>query len=240
MKLDFLYLNRFVLFGIFSCLLLSACQPDDRLPIQATLLPTKTVATQSPVPILMPTNTLQYQTLDEVLSDEKYLQDCKTKYPPVYNQQIGFLEIYPGITKVNDLTSRLGNSYQFEKTDEESGYYYDIGALFVAKDETVESIYIDQMEMLLPLRTLLEKYGCPDVINAEALTDDAFETSVEFNKTILGYVHAGMWIRFENYPVSYSDFPSRIGFETPLFMRTMLSLGKRSKPVSFSEAVIDK
>lgn len=243
MELNFLHLKKFILTSFFTYLLLSACEPKDSYPSEAVLPPTKIIATQYLASISPSTNAPQHQTLDEVLGNKSYLQDCKIKYPPVYNHQIGFLEILPGITKVNDLTSQLGNSYQYTKTDEEEGYdYYNVDALFVVKNKMVESIILGEShtEMLLPLRTLLEKYGCPDVINALALTDDSFETSIKFNKTIFWYVYAGIWIRFESYPISYSDTSSQISFEAPPFIHSIIGFDEHSKPVSFSEAITDK
>jgi hypothetical protein len=241
MKLDFLS-QRFILIGVFTCLLLSACRSIDKLANETAPLPPATVATLAPTLIPTSAKATQYPTLDEILYDEDYLKDCKLKYPPVYDRQIGFMEIYPGASTVDDLVNRLGTSYKFTKVNEEKEYFYtntDATSFyhFFTKTNIIESIVISSNS---EAQTILEKYGCPDLINAEALTDDAFETSIEFNKTFFWYVQAGMWVRFESYPIHYSEIPSTIGFEIPNSLSPIIYFDEFSKPVSFSEAIINE
>jgi hypothetical protein len=247
MKFDFLHIKRLLLIGFAVCLLLSSCQSNDKMKDEKTLLPTKIISTQPPAFVSIPTKVPQYQTLGEVLNDNNYLKDCKLKYPPVYSQQAGFLEIYPGITKANELINRLGEPRKHVKTNTEEEYIYSdadevyvasYSHLFFVKNNTVDSIIIRSTD--LNVKAVLEKYGCPDLINAQALSDDPFATSIEFNRTTFWYLHAGIWIDFENYPINISDIPISTGFDPPSSLISVLSVGEYSKFVSFSEAIIDK
>ncbi len=222
------FFERFMIVNITTCLFLANCRQNTMSPNRETLL--------TPTAI----NTTRYLTLKEVLDDKYYLEDCKTKYPSAYTEQASFHEVYPGVTTENELVENLGKSYI--KVSDPNGYGYpELGASFDISDNIVDTIYVEpKAEQITSLQKALEKYGCPDVINAQALTDDPSEDSVPFNRTVLFYIQAGMYIDLNTYPVSYSQAVESIIFTRPSFLYTIVDFDEISKPVSFSEAIIEE
>jgi hypothetical protein len=184
----------------------------------------------------------EYATLVDLMADDAYLRDCREKYPPVFTEQVGFRGVYPGITTGAEMRKILGKPDSFTEISNGGAFgYSDFNGLVSVKSLIVDGITIDpKSEGLTSLQLVLEAYGCPDVIGARALTDDTYDTSIVFNKTYLWYAIAGVWIRFEGYPIKLSQLPNTIGFEHPSNLLANIVFDERSKPVSFSEAIIEE
>ena len=201
--------------------------------------------------------TSSMQVFEKTVNHTDYLADCKSKYPNRVSVQEDFQGIYPGITTTVELVNQFGNPDKYSRTATEEEYLY-IGEefdgrpryvySFVTKQENVDAIYVDiDNKIILPLQSILEKYGCPDMIVAMALNDGLREEKMlEYNKTFLIYLDAGLQMRFEDYPVSFSDRPSHIKFVKPVSLQDFLTqesdpqtgffIDKFSLPVSFSDA----
>jgi hypothetical protein len=230
--------ENFILVFLITTLSIGGCQ-FGQWTNPAALTPTSTGSAQV---ISTPQKTARHPTLNEVLDDESYLEDCKITFPPVYTEQADFFGIYPGITTENELIENLGKSYDKALDPKGYGYgYTELGAFFEIKNKTVDLIYVQpKPQKITHLLKALEKFGCPDVINAQALTDDAFEESVPFNRTVLFYLQAGIYIDLNTYPVRYSQAIDSIIFASPSFLSTIVGFDNLSKPVSFSGAIIEE
>lgn len=200
-----------------------------------------------PAVMQSPVSTLTVQDVESIINSENYLKECRLKYPIVNSQQIGFLEVYPGITTKDELIAQLGQPNKFSKTDQVEEYlYFDASKsyayhFYVTKNVVSDISIGSDIRQLDSLKNILEKYGCPDLVIAELLSDDPFAIPSEYNTTYFQYLKAGLWIRFEGYPINYSDMPTVISFEKPLSLISFLELRfnpQASKVVPFSEAIV--
>lgn len=232
----------------------SSCTPD-----KGTLVsPTSTIEFSSQIPSPSETSTLKAITeppierFYRIVSDTDYLKDCRSQYPSVSNQQIGFRDIYPGKTTDNQIPESLGKPTAHNITigGYEEWLYYDENLTFAyrlyTKNNVVDFVTIEvDREILLPLEDILNKYGCPDLIIAIELDPPPFAETPNYNKTFFIYHRAGIEIRFEGYPVSYSDPASVVSFVKPLSLKDYLEkqyksgflVNDFSSPVSLEEAV---
>lgn len=247
----------FVLFlGIEGCALKNA-------PIEIRNLPSDTPAsthmqeTISPtqIPEETPFNTQEAEPLiqpsGKVTYDSSYLQNCRSQFPTKNDRQVGFRNVYPGVTTVPDMLAQFGQpdnsgDYQgrhyYVYDNKEAGYVYN----FSAKNNIIEDISIDDPEIVVPLKGILNKYGCPDFVVAEALEDDTLNTPIIFNSVYFNYLNAGLFIRFEGYPIEYSSVPVIFIFTKPVSLEDYLKPetkfvnSKYHVLVSFSETVVQK
>lgn len=253
MKFSNLSLMKFILFTftlsvfILSCTAKESLTYGDRPTISSIpsyqFTPTfSTLATES-----------SRQAFENIVTNDDYLKDCKLKYPQIYNQQVGFQEVYSGITTESELIDRLGRSYEISKSNEGTEYFYSdsnmarVYSFFVINNLVDDIAVVADSETLIPLQKILEKYGCPDLIIAIALSDDLFERPLDYNRTFLVYLDGGVQIRFEGYPINYSDVPSLVRFTKPSSLSTFLEIesdyatgflvSDSSMPVSLLEAV---
>lgn len=187
-----------------------------------------------------------------IVSDADYLQDCRSQYPPLSREQIGFRDIYPGKTTSAQILERLGNPRSHEVTVDgyEEWRYYDDNLTFAysihTKKDVTDFVTVEvDRETLLPLKDILNKYGCPDLIIATELDSSPVAEKPNYNKTFFIYYTAGIEIRFEGYPVSYSDSASIVNFISPLPLKKYLEykyeqgllVDDFSSPVYLEEAV---
>jgi hypothetical protein len=187
--------------------------------------------------------TLTVQDVESIIYDENYLKGCKSNYPITHSKQVGFQEIYPGGTTKDELVAQFGQPNSFSATDQEEEYlYFDSDKTyayhFYVVNGVVSSIFVNSITETM--QNILELYGCPDLIEASALSDEPFIDSIDYNDTYFTYLMAGIWVHFNSYPINYSDIPVGIGFEQPLTLSSFLKLSfdpLSSKLVSFSEAV---
>jgi hypothetical protein len=181
------------------------------------------------------------------------LKDCKLRYPPAFDQQVGFHKVYPGITTENAIIDQLGESDEkFEANKGKHYFYFDQStnhaySYFIIDNLVVDIDIISDSEFLIPLQNIFEKFGCPDLFVAVAAGNDMRNYSQNYNQIFLVYLDAGIRIRFDGYPMNYSETPSLVSFVKPnslndfLVLESDLSTGflvsNSSVPVSFSEAV---
>ena len=187
-----------------------------------------------------------------IVSDIDYLEDCRNQYPSVSHQQIGFRDIYPGKTTSDQIFERLGQPRLHDVTIDgyEEWRYYDDNLSFAysihTKEDIVDFVTVEvDRETLLPLKDILNNYGCPDLIIASELDPPPFAETPNYNKTFFIYHTAGIEIRFEGYPVSYSDSAFIVNLIKPLSLRDYLEkkyeqvllVNDFSSPVQLEEAV---
>lgn len=195
--------------------------------------------TQETVPLVQPSG--------KVIYDSSYLQDCRLQYPTKNDRQVGFRNMYPGVTTVPDMITQFGQSYRYSEYDQrdyyvyinkEAGYVYG----FSAKNNIIEDISIDDPEIVVPLKDILNKYGCPDLIGAESREDDTIGAPIIFNGVSFTYLNAGLLIRFDGYPIEYTSIPDVFAFMNPVYLKekTEFVNTKYAVLASFSEAVIQK
>ncbi len=242
------FINRYDLIvtflGVALVLFFSGCVQRDNVTEPAQI---DTPTQSNPITTPTPNTTVAMQTTESIVSSGNYLTDCELKYPLDEDaNQVGFLNIYPGITTEAELINQLGQTYRFSNVNEQKEYFYSdqdatYAYSFLVTDKVVKDIAVlANDEILSSLQSILEKYGCPDLIIAQALSDDPFDNSLIYNKTIFRYLNMGIWMRFEAYPIAYSDTPSVLGFQKPIsldsFLETIFDI-KTSKIASFSEAI---
>lgn len=234
------HVNRY--FIVFTLLVsfVSGCTLNNKVTVKSTPI-IRPVYT----PIYTPANT-KPQALESMVYDKNYLKDCKSKYPPLYSKQAGFHGVYPNVTTVVEAIEQFGQTYKYSETNDGGVYSYDSFNLIV-RNHIVETVVVrSDPEIMLPLKSILKNYGCPDLIVAQALSDDPFTTSLIYNKTFFVYSDAGMRIDFDSYPIQYLQVPTGAIFTKPIlasdYLKSMsVSLAsKASVLVSFSEAIVDK
>lgn len=258
-------LRTFAIISITIGLIVSSCTskdvlPDDRTPIITSDPTAQSTPVITNTPILDATATLAatagippIEIFKNIVSDENYLKDCKAIYSVASDQQAGFHEVYPGVSTEKDIMDQLGDSYEkFESNKGKQYLYFDFSTnhaySFFVINNTVDDIdIISDLEVLTPLQKILEKFGCPDFFIAVALNKDDLDASLNYNKVFMVYLDAGIRIRFDGYPISYSDIPSLMSFVKPGSFNDFLELesdlatgfliSKSSLPISFSEAV---
>ncbi len=229
--------------GVALVLFFGSCAQKDNFTVPAQIDTPTQFKSATPTP----TSIVTMPTIESIVNSDSYLTDCKLKYPLIEDtRQAGFLNIYPGVTTETELISQLGQTYRYSRVNEQKEYLYSdqdttYAYSFLVIDKVVKDIAVlADDEILSPLQNILKKYGCPDLIIAQALSDDPFDDSLIYNKTLFEYLNMGIWIRFEAYPIAYSDTPGVLGFQKPIsldsFLETIFDI-KRSKIVSFSEAV---
>ena len=233
----------FALGSIFMALYISGCASNKNLSI-TTQTPVNTQAVQLPI------TTQAAQNIKAIVYDEYYLQDCKQIYPPKYNQQVGFYEVYPGITTDTEIIKQFGSSYEYsEFNDQEEYFYKDSGVTYAYSFSVTNHLAGDiaivaDAEILLPLQKILDKYGCPDLIIAETLSDDPFAESLNYNGTLFVYLDEGIRINFDKYPIDLLSVPIVVAFVKPAFAQDYLESDFLNFPgwalTSYSEAIVDK
>lgn len=208
----------------------SPTQPSEETPLN----------TQEATPVIQPSG--------KVTLDSSYLQDCRSQFPTKNDRQVGLKNVYPGVTTVPDMLAQFGQSYEYSEDNQggsyyiynnkEAGYVYN----FRAENNIIEHVRVDDPEIVVPLKDILNKYGCPDLMVAEALENDIPGAPIIFNGVSLTYLNAGLLIRFNGYPIEYSSIPDVFVFMNPAYLKeeTEFVNNKYSVLVSFSEAVIVK
>jgi hypothetical protein len=212
---------------------------------------TPNLSGDSPIPIHTQEAPTLIQPSGKVIYDSSYLQDCRLQYPIKNDRQVGFRNVYPGITTVPDMITQFGqpdNSEVYQGQDyyifdnKEAGYVYN----FSTKNNIIEEISLDDPEIVVPLKDILNIYGCPDFMVAEALENDIPGAPIIFNSVYFNYLTAGLFIRFDGYPIKYSSIPVVFNFTRPVSLEDYLKPetefmnSKYHVLVSFSEAVIQK
>lgn len=253
MKSKGLYFVIVALIGALVSLFVTGCVagnniPNDTEPTAMQLsVGTASAATQTPVPIQSPVSTLTVQDVESIIYNENYLKGCKSNYPITHTEQAGFQEVYPGVTTKDELIAQFGQPNSVSALEQKKDYvYFDAEATysyhFFVANNVVYTIHVNPATETL--QTILEKYGCPDVIAAAILSGDLFDANTKYNATYFQYLKAGVLVMFDGYPINYSDIPRTIVFEEPSSLNSFLEKrgvdSRNPKLVSFSEAVVNK
>jgi hypothetical protein len=233
---------------------LSNCIPDEQVLVPATLTATVLSETQIQAETLHPKATSEppVERFYRTVSNPDYLKNCKTQYPFVSNQQIGFRDIYPGKTTPDEVLENLGQPIVERSTVDghNDWLYYDDNLTFsyhiLIKENLVDSAtVVTDKSLLLPAKDILLKYGCPDLIIATELDPAPFAETPNYNTTFFIYHTLGIQIRFEGYPILSSYSASTINYVKPLSLRDFLVndyengflVDSFSVPVSLEEAI---
>jgi hypothetical protein len=131
----------------------------------------------------------------------------------VFSEQVGFGGVFPGVSTYADVTNLLGepNEKGYGGTQRTQWRYDGVSVLFDDGKGVVEVIEVFRGEafdrMALPLRDLIEKYGCPEIIYAY---DEGEEKSGHFSATSFAYPNLGIEYDFRGTPVSLDSRPEDI------------------------------
>lgn len=199
-------------------------------------------ATPTIRPIYTPVNTTATQIFENVVYDSNYLNKCRTEYPPVYSQQVGFQGIYPAKTTLAEALEIFGKFSEYRNFEDGREFYSYETFNFTVKNKIVEDIVTNpSRDTVLSLRDILREYGCPDLIMASALATGMSE--LVYNYTAFVYSNVGLRIGFYNYPVTFSESAVEAIYLQPVSPKAYLkimSIDTESKLVSFDEAIVEK
>lgn len=181
---------------------------------------------------------------ENVTFDEHYLLDCKRQYPPIFAQQVGFHEVYPGVTTPIEALEKLGPYQQVYNTDNGKLYTYATFNFF-AIDNLVNYIVVQPGSATVQtVKDVLMAYGCPDLILASIRIDDPSGDETFFNNTEFIYAEEGISVDFDSYPLKLSSPVPGLIFMKPIAPVAYLdsvaeSLASRTTVlVSFEETII--
>lgn len=196
-----------------------------------------------------PTKLVPMFSFKDITVTSRYLQDCRDIYSTANYQQIGYRDIYPGKTTIDQVAKIYGQSrkYSFDKTYEEwiiDGPNQNLLYTVSASNNLVDYVFVrTDQEILLSLKELLKKFGCPEVIIAVELEPSIDTSTFVYNTTFFVYLTNGIEIRFEGFPVSYSSPASIITFERPYDLEEYLTnvsfSVEAASPVTLDEAVVE-
>lgn len=151
-----------------------------------------------------------------VTFDEHYLSECVRQYPPKFVQQVGFHNVYPGITTPIEALEKLGPYQQDYNTDNGKLYSYDAFNFF-AIDDLVNYITVQPgSNTVQTVKDALMDYGCPDLILASIRIDDPYGNETVFNNTEFIYSEEGISVGFDSYPLKLSSPVPGLVFMKPI------------------------
>ncbi len=186
------------------------------------------------------------QEFENVSFDEHYLSDCKRQYPPEFAQQVGFHEVYPGVTTPSEALEKLGPYQQDYNTDNGKLYSYETFNFF-AIDDLVNYISVQpDSATVRSVKDVLMAYGCPDLILASIRADDPYGDEMVFNNTEFIYAEEGISIDFGSYPLKLSSTVPGLFFMKPTEPQTYLDsiaeslASRRVVLVSLEETIIEE
>lgn len=195
-----------------------------------------------------PISVLSSREVQEIVNDEGYLDGCKDTYSHPPNKQLGFKEIYPGISTTEDIIEKLGTPYEHNKLNngQEDYVYSDQGILFANRftieNNVVTDILIYENKELLSAEHVLKLYGCPNILIA--FTYDDHSENRGFEGVGFWYLNGGLYVSFRKYPIRLSDVPETIVFKLPFTLDVFLDTFTFDKntftPIPFLSAVINQ
>ncbi len=152
--------------------------------------------------------------------DENYMRDCEKLFPEKFNQQVDFQNLYPGLSTRLQVIDRLGQPQKQSESGDELVYYdsdtdnyYNV----FMKEGLISYVTVESTrEMEMTLQTVLEKYGCPDLITASASGDGNLSNPEISYGVFFTYLSSGMWFLFEGFPVSSSTHAVLAGYRSPM------------------------
>ena len=187
------------------------------------------------------------QTAISITSNNDYMQDCTNGHPVVYDKQMDYKGILPGVTRLDQLTEQFGQPNKSGTYNNSLEYLYFHNQYidhFYITNNLVSSISVQaDSETWFPLKSILEKYGCPDLILTITTDHDDPESPLVYDHTRFEYVTSGLSVVFDEFPVNYSNSPIVMWYGAPIPVNDYLENisyfldRKLSKVVNFSEAV---
>jgi hypothetical protein len=135
---------------------------------------------------------------------------CSSPSPNDSHVQIGYRNIYPGQTTAETLEDLFGSPIRvinYDPGKQEWLYEYEleegIGTFPIrVEDGVVVSISLQEK---IPLGTILEQYGCPDVVFAVDMSE---HNSGQYSGTSLIYLELGVMFIVEQFPLQIFDVES--------------------------------
>ena len=238
---------------LFTTSALSSCISDTQVLVTATSTLEVVSAAPTQTETLMPEATSEppVERFYRTVSDKDYLKNCRSQYPLVSNQQIGFRDVYPGKTTSEEVLENLGQPNERSTVGEYQDWLYSDDNLtfsyhILIKENIVDSAIVEtDMAILLPLKDILTEYGCPDLIIATELDPSSVAETPSYNTTFFIYHTSGIQIRFEGFPASPSSLASIVSYVKPLALRDFLEddyengflVNSFSAPMSLEDAV---
>lgn len=177
-----------------------------------------------------------------LVADPQYLADCRAVWGHSLDAQQGYYGIIPGWANQEDVWKLVGDPLEVDITSEGSEWTYK-GYAVEFTGGVVASVYVDDdPRILVSLRELISKYGCPDLIFAFDNSID--QPSGSYNITIFTYLSKGIGLYMGDFPVSLSDVPYLVEYSAPTSLEKYLEERPDmadslvvAKPVSWGEAV---
>jgi hypothetical protein len=166
------------------------------------------------------TSTPHVEIAKVVEFDENYMHDCRTLFPEIFNQQVDFQSLYPGLSTRQQIIDRLGQPQKQSESGDELVYYDSVTDNYYnvfIKEEVLSYVTVESAhEMEITLQTVLEKYGCPDLITVSVSGDGNLGNPKAFYGVFFTYLSSGMWFLFDGFPVSFSTHAVLIGYRSPI------------------------
>ena len=221
-----------------ACLQLLSCMPPTHLDSTVSSSDQATNATSNGVEASL-----------RIISDNDYMKECIKDYPVVYETQIEYEGIYPGVTSQDRLVEQLGQPNKSDTFGDDLEYLFFesqyVDHFFITDNlVSIISVQSDSKDWF-PLKSILERYGCPDMILSSASDTDLSESTLVYDHTYFEYSVAGLSVTFDKFPVHYSDSPIVMEYSAPIPVHDYLEDisyyldHKMTKAVNFSEAVQD-
>jgi hypothetical protein len=149
-------------------------------------------------------------SIEQIVSDPAYLSGCEILPTGVPREQVSLRGVIPGVSSDTDVKNMLGEPNRRSYGGHQ--WLYDgVSILFDDQTDVVEEIWIvggttfDQMA--LPVRDIIGRYGCPELIYAY---DGGEEKRGHFDLTTLAYPELGIEFDFLGTPISLESRPREV------------------------------
>jgi hypothetical protein len=211
-------------------------------PASGTVAPTSTLLVEVP-------SITAFADPEEAIYNETYMHDCKELFPTTLSQPAAYQGLRPLHSNEEQLAEVFLGQLLENSTVGEEHIYYDPGAQVYThidiSDGLITKILVStdaDNTNWLPLRRILEQYGCPDLVYA-VMWDDPLRTQRNYDGAMFVYFKAGLRVVFRDYPINYANSPASVLFEESKTLdeilyelKSPLELGQMLL-VNFSDAV---
>lgn len=192
-----LFISTVVVLILLGCISPNNPQPES----------TQTLANVNSVPPTPYPTPLRMEDAYATASEPNYLLECLNISTKQSTKPIGYKGIIPGQTSANDVRNLVGNPLYITDILHEWTY---AGFNIDFKKDTVSwiSVFAD-VNLMTPLKVVLKKYGCPEIIIAFDPNEDDMGV---LGGTSFIYPSGGVEFQFFNYPVSLNEISSGVNF----------------------------
>jgi hypothetical protein len=197
-----------------------------------------------------PANSTPTTSVHDYVSDSDYKRECLDINPSIDHKQADFLGMYTGLTRSQSVRETFGDPDKIFTGGSETEWLYDnaAGNIFsvIIVDDTVDYITVGNLDNKLPsLREIVEKYGCPGLIEA---VDTSEEPTGKYGKLLFSYPDIGIEYWFEGIKVRLADVPSETNYFVPIplfayiqsYSKTLYINSPTSELVVWHDVVVDK